>query len=407
MQKQVYNRTLDMQKSGSQWSVVARNTDADSRQIVITVTDGGKPFYLQDNISAVIYGQKPDGTIIYNDCKIQGGKAVYDITTQTISAAGSVECELRLLYDSQLITSPKFTIESEGVIADDSAVMSSNEFTELVKKSTEIDTAIRKTNNSVITNAKINSNGNLILTQADGTETDAGKAKGEATRVHAGTTKTGEPGTQANVITNFFNSQNKVVLDFVIPQGKPFTYSDFTAEQLESLRGEKGDKGDIGETPIFRVYDTITAEPGESAKVTLSSSAMEGFEKFRYFQFTIPKGEKGEKGNVVEVFVESTETLPPGSEASVRGDKYTYENEQNRLGLTFKIPQGADGKSAYEIAVENGYTGTKAEWLESLKGKQGDSYILTETDKQDIADIVNEMFASEVINAINESGVLD
>lgn len=337
MQKQVYNRTLDMQKSGSQWSVVARNTDADSRQIVITVTDGGKPFYLQDNISAVIYGQKPDGTIIYNDCKIQGGKAVYDITTQTISAAGSVECELRLLYDSQLITSPKFTIESEGVIADDSAVMSSNEFTELVKKSKEVDAAIRKTNNSVITNAKINSNGNLILTQADGTETDAGKAKGEATRVYAGTTKTGEPGTQANVITNFFNSQNKVVLDFVIPQGKPFTYSDFTAEQLEGLKGEKGDKGDTG-------------EKGETG-----AQGIQGIQG--------PKGETG--------------------------------------------ANGADGKSAYEIAVENGYTGTKAEWLESLKGKQGDSYILTETDKQDIADIVNEMFAAEVINAINESGVLD
>lgn len=287
MQKQVYNRTLDMQKSGSQWSVVARNTDADSRQIVITVTDGGKPFYLQDNISAVIYGQKPDGTIIYNDCKIQGGKAVYDITTQTISAAGSVECELRLLYDSQLITSPKFTIESEGVIADDSAVMSSNEFTELVKKSTEIDTAIRKTNNSVITNAKINSNGNLILTQADGTETDAGKAK--------------------------------------------------------------GDKGDTGEQG--------------------------------------PQGEKGEKGD--------TGSQGPQGEQGIQGEK-------GETGAN-----GTDGKSAYEIAVENGYTGTKAEWLESLKGKQGDSYILTETDKQDIANIVNEMFAAEVINAINESGVLD
>lgn len=29
---------------------------------------------------------------------------------------------------------------------------------------------------------------------------------------------------------------------------------------------------------------------------------------------------------------------------------------------------GADGKSAYEIAVENGFTGTEAEWLESLHG---------------------------------------
>ena len=32
---------------------------------------------------------------------------------------------------------------------------------------------------------------------------------------------------------------------------------------------------------------------------------------------------------------------------------------------------GADGKSAYEIAVEHGYVGTEEEWLESLKGKDG------------------------------------
>jgi lysophospholipase L1-like esterase len=32
---------------------------------------------------------------------------------------------------------------------------------------------------------------------------------------------------------------------------------------------------------------------------------------------------------------------------------------------------GADGKSAYDIARENGFDGTEAEWLESLKGKDG------------------------------------
>lgn len=30
--------------------------------------------------------------------------------------------------------------------------------------------------------------------------------------------------------------------------------------------------------------------------------------------------------------------------------------------------EGAPGKSAYEIAVENGFVGTEKEWLESLKG---------------------------------------
>lgn len=32
---------------------------------------------------------------------------------------------------------------------------------------------------------------------------------------------------------------------------------------------------------------------------------------------------------------------------------------------------GADGKSAYEVAVANGYTGTQAQWLASLKGTDG------------------------------------
>lgn len=38
-------------------------------------------------------------------------------------------------------------------------------------------------------------------------------------------------------------------------------------------------------------------------------------------------------------------------------------------GCTLQIP----GKSAYELAVENGFNGTVTEWLDSLKGKQGDS----------------------------------
>lgn len=34
---------------------------------------------------------------------------------------------------------------------------------------------------------------------------------------------------------------------------------------------------------------------------------------------------------------------------------------------------GVDGKSAYEIAVDNGYTGTEQAWLASLKGDKGDT----------------------------------
>ena len=36
-------------------------------------------------------------------------------------------------------------------------------------------------------------------------------------------------------------------------------------------------------------------------------------------------------------------------------------------------PQGDDGKSAYQIAVDNGYVGTETAWIASLKGEKGDT----------------------------------
>ena len=46
------------------------------------------------------------------------------------------------------------------------------------------------------------------------------------------------------------------------------------------------------------------------------------------------------------------------------------------------------GESAYQVAVDNGFIGTEQEWLASLKGEQGDDYVLTAQDKTDIANIV-------------------
>ena len=49
------------------------------------------------------------------------------------------------------------------------------------------------------------------------------------------------------------------------------------------------------------------------------------------------------------------------------------------------------GYSAYEIAVQHGYTGTEEEWLASLHGtdgQDGDDYVITEQDYQHIAELV-------------------
>lgn len=51
--------------------------------------------------------------------------------------------------------------------------------------------------------------------------------------------------------------------------------------------------------------------------------------------------------------------------ASLKGEKGS-QGIQGKQGT-----RGEKGKSAYESAVENGYTGTEAEWISSLKGARG------------------------------------
>lgn len=54
-------------------------------------------------------------------------------------------------------------------------------------------------------------------------------------------------------------------------------------------------------------------------------------------------------------------------------DARVYSLEQNPGGGQGPAgPAGADGRSAYEVAVDNGFSGTETEWLASLKGEKGD-----------------------------------
>jgi hypothetical protein len=61
------------------------------------------------------------------------------------------------------------------------------------------------------------------------------------------------------------------------------------------------------------------------------------------------------------------------------------ENVNGAIVINGYGVSGADGKSAYELAVENGFTGTVEELLDSLKGESGSS-----VDPSVITDAVND-----------------
>ena len=54
-----------------------------------------------------------------------------------------------------------------------------------------------------------------------------------------------------------------------------------------------------------------------------------------------------------------------------KGDPFTYNDFTSEQLLALKGENGIDGKSAYQLAVNNGFVGTEAEWITSLKGETG------------------------------------
>lgn len=150
MEKQVYRKSLDLQKSGAQWSIDIKQNDVNSRRIVISLTDGGKAFILGGDMIATIYGKKTDGNVIYKDCSIENGMAIVDVEKQLITAAGTVECELRI-YDSnaagaQLLTTPRFCIEVYDVLSDENRITSTSDYSALASETVKSQEATKRAN---------------------------------------------------------------------------------------------------------------------------------------------------------------------------------------------------------------------------------------------------------------------
>lgn len=70
--------------------------------------------------------------------------------------------------------------------------------------------------------------------------------------------------------------------------------------------------------------------------------------------------------------------------------------KQSSIRGAVTYPEKIYGKSAYEVAVMNGFEGTEEEWLESLKGEKGDAPqkgvdYFTDADKEEIINSLLDM----------------
>lgn len=93
-------------------------------------------------------------------------------------------------------------------------------------------------------------------------------------------------------------------------------------------------------------------------------------------------------------------------EASIKLLMQEYKKLQKLKGIPgTQGRQGEDGKSAYEIAKEHGYTGTEAEWLESLKGTGGDKhYVHKQETLSDTWEVTHGLGKEPAVTVVDSAG---
>ncbi len=134
--------SLDLHHSTANETVNVKCLDT-GRSIFITLLDGGLPYRLAEDCTVTLRARKPDGTVLYNGCTVEGGAVRYAITSQTVAQPGRVACELTLTgADGRVLTSPAFFLLVDDRVYSDSEVESTNEFSALAQSVAQASQAV-------------------------------------------------------------------------------------------------------------------------------------------------------------------------------------------------------------------------------------------------------------------------
>ncbi|MBR1763486.1 MAG: BppU family phage baseplate upper protein [Eubacterium sp.] len=337
MNKSVYRKTLDVQKQGAQFNVNAFKNEALSRELILTLLDGSKPFNIDsENLSVVLFAVKPDGCVLYNTCRINGNVVSYTFTSQTLSAAGEVKARLRIQTSDenpQLLYSPEFIITVEDTGNYDEAVESTNEYSALTQTTAQALEAIINANAAAedAENAASNisasvtqtaSGATINVTDSDGTTRSANILNGEKG-------DRGLPGVQGEKGEKG-DKGDKGDQGIQGVQGIP------------GVQGDKGDKGDKGEKGD-------KGDKGDSGTTYTLGSAMEA-----------PNGVLNVKNNGIDVYKLGPKAV---QESRISDYAVTTRTINNGAVTTIKIANGAVTETKLSNELLNKINNTKLKGL--------------------------------------------
>lgn len=194
------------------------------------------------------------------------------------------------------------------------------------------------------------------------------------------------------------------------PQGEPGQNGQDGAQGPAGAPGRDGQNGKDGVTPTLKIGAIASVDPDQPAKAELIDNKDNSYT----LNLTLPRGAKGETGGINQVVkpeltIGTVTTVNSNDQASASLTKTGESSYAINLNIPVGKPgeqgpqgepgkagadgkngsdgqpgrdgkngadgqpgkDGKDGKSAYELAVSQGFVGDLKAWLNSLKGEQG------------------------------------
>ena len=134
MENVIHYLTLDLTGPDMCPMIEVQRGDS-ARTLVISLTQGGRPYWIDEGLTAALFATKPDGNPLFNACTIEKNRICYDFTPQTANVAGAFDCEIWLVAgDKREMTTPRFTIAvDERMRTDDVIPESEPEYTAITE----------------------------------------------------------------------------------------------------------------------------------------------------------------------------------------------------------------------------------------------------------------------------------
>lgn len=122
-----YNITLNLDKPTNTTNIIVKRKDDMSRRLIFHIMSNNQSVGADEIESISVKAIKPDGTVVYDEVRIEDDRIYYDLIEQFTAVAGEVECELEIYgKEKGVLCSPNFYLTVQANVYDTDTIVSKN-----------------------------------------------------------------------------------------------------------------------------------------------------------------------------------------------------------------------------------------------------------------------------------------